>query len=164
MYVCLRMSYTTSSCQLYSVNITPTLKTNPSFSDICFYQCHVFTCSFPTFPHWTTSGKFPFLPFPPSSKECKFKHIIYFNSQLFRGKESGPLCGRSRNYQSLSMRDRCTRCLGAKWLCVIFVVLRLLPARWNDNRGLFWRFYGDRFLGLWLNAELYQSAVQFVHG
>lgn len=94
-----------------------------------------------------------------SLKESKFKHTIYFNSQLFWEKESGSLCGRCRNYQSLSMQDRCMICLGAKWL-LLFVLLCGSCQCCGMTMRIVWRC--QPVWTFWLNSELYPSALGFV--
>ena len=56
---------------------------------------------FPSFPT-LNEERFPSAASP--RKDGKLKHIIYFNGRLFREEESASPCGRSRNYQSPSVR------------------------------------------------------------
>lgn len=87
----------------------------------------------------------------------QFKHIIYFNGQLFWEKESGSLCGRSRNYQSLSMQGRCMRCLGAKWL-VLFLLFCGPCQRGGIITEAYWRISTPASLGfIRAQCELFKA-------
>lgn len=122
-------SYRTSSGKTSHLNNSDKHPSHTKYKNKSSFADHfVFTLGY-VYVHYHTKWHVGSSHCCVSSAQCKFKHIIYFNSTLFWGKESVSLCGRRRNYQSLSMNDRCMRCLGRQPTRVAFVVLR--PVIWR---------------------------------
>lgn len=122
-------------------------------------ECRVYV-QFPQHSHIKSrAGKFPLLDLRKNSANLNRSYTLtasYFEKWNLVFSASDP--------ETIKV-SACTADAWDVWApndcVVIFVVLRPVPAHWNDNSGLYEDLHADQFRP-WLNAEFYQNAEGFV--